>query len=438
MIGATKTEQHDRAMVAFCGTLWGDESSSRTSRELGYSRSIGTLWILMKKLASFLALSLCLAAAGWLGLRLVSGGRNGGAPAEATPSSPGIPVMADLAAYADVPIYLSALGTVQAFNSVLIKSRVDGQILKMDFAEGQEVHAGNIIAEIDPRTYAAVLAQAKAMKIKDQALLDNAQLDLKRYHGLVAQDSMAHQQLDTQAALVEQYRGTVDADQAQIDLAQVQLSYCTIRSPIDGRVGTRLLDLGNIVHATDTTGIVTINQIRPIWVSFALPAASLAEVRSQLRRGDVEVIAEGADGQDLATGKLTVIDNQINATTATIAYKAVFDNADEALWPGLFVDIRLLLQVKRHALTVPVTAVVRGPEGAYVFLVGSDRLVQKRPIKVGFTNKAIAIVDTGLATSDRVVTDGQYRIEAGSRVEVLPPAAPIASPTDPALPTATQ
>jgi multidrug efflux system membrane fusion protein len=327
---------------------------------------------------------------------------------------------------------------VQAFNSVVIKSRVDGQILKMDFAEGQEVHAGNIIAEIDPRTYAAALAQAKAMKIKDQALLDNAQLDLKRYHGLVAQDSMAHQQLDTQAALVEQYRSTVDADQAQIDLAQVQLSYCTIRSPIDGRVGTRLVDLGNIVHATDTTGIVTINQIRPIWVSFALPAASLAEVRSQLRQGDVEVIAEGAEGQNLATGKLTVIDNQINATTATIAYKAVFDNADEALWPGLFVDIRLLLQVKRHALTVPVTAVVRGPEGAYVFLVGSDRLVQKRPIKVGFTNKAIAIVDSGLATSDRVVTDGQYRIEAGSRVEVLPPAAPIASPTDPAAPTATQ
>ena len=392
----------------------------------------------MKKLVSILALSLCITGAGWLGLRVVSGGRNGGAPAEATPSSPGIPVMADLTAYADVPIYLSALGTVQAFNSVLIKSRVDGQILKMDFAEGQEVHAGDIIAEIDPRTYAAALAQAKAMKVKDQALLENALLDLKRYHGLVAQDSMAHQQLDTQTALVEQYRGTVDADQAQIDLAQVQLSYCTIRSPIDGRVGTRLVDLGNIVHATDTTGIVTINQIRPIWVSFALPAASLAEVRSQLRHGDVEVIAEGAAGQDLATGKLTVIDNQINATTATIAYKAVFDNADEGLWPGLFVDIRLLLQVKRHALTVPVTAVVRGPEGAYVFLVGSDRLVQKRPIKVGFTNKAIAIVDTGLATGDRVVTDGQYRIEAGSRVEVLPPAAPIASPTDPALPTATQ
>jgi multidrug efflux system membrane fusion protein len=310
---------------------------------------------------------------------------------------------------------------------------VDGQILKTDFAEGQEVHVGDTIAEIDPRTYAAALAQAKGMKVKDQALLDNAQLDLKRYRGLVAQDSMSHQQLDTQAALVEQYRGTVDADQAQINLAQVQLSYCTIRSPIDGRVGTRLVDPGNIVHATDTTGIVTINQIRPIWVSFALPAASLAEVRSRLQQGDVDVVAGGADGNDLATGKLAVIDNQINATTATIAYKARFDNADEALWPGQFVNIRLLLQVRRHALTVPLTAVVRGPEGAYAFLVGADRVVQKRPIKVGLADKMVGIVESGLAAGDRVVTDGQYRIEAGSRVEVLaPPAASIASPQDPA------
>ncbi len=332
---------------------------------------------------------------------------------QAVPSSPGIPgVMADLAGYADVPAYLSGLGTVQAFNSVLIKSRVDGQILKMDFAEGQEVHVGDTIAEIDPRPYAAALAQAKAMKVKDEAMLDNAQLDLKRYRGLVAQDSIAHQQLDTQMALVQQLQGTVDADQAQIDLAQVQLSYCSIRSPIDGRVGTRLVDAGNIVHTTDTTGIVSINQIRPIWVSFALPAASLADVRARLKRGEVEVVAEGADGHELATGKLAVIDNQINATTATIAYKASFENADEALWPGQFVNILLLLQVRRHALTVPLTAVVRGPDGPYVFLVGGDRIVQKRPIKLGFANKTTAIVESGLAAGDRIVTDGQYRIES--------------------------
>jgi membrane fusion protein, multidrug efflux system len=382
----------------------------------------------MKKLIAILALLLCLSALGWLGLRVVSAGKDGGAAAEAAPSSPRIPVMADLAGYADVPVYLSGLGTVQAFNSVLIKSRVDGQILKMDFAEGQEVHAGDTIAEIDARSYAAALAQAKAMKVKDQAMLENAQLDLKRYRGLVAQDSIANQQLDTQAAVAQQLQGAVDADQAQIDLAQVQLSYCSIRAPIDGRVGTRLVDVGNIVRATDTTGMVTINQIRPIWVSFALPAASLAEVRGRLRQGEVEVVAADADGRELATGKLAVIDNQINTTTATIVYKASFENADEALWPGQFVNIRLLLQVRRHALTVPLTAVVRDPDGAYVFLVGADLLVQKRSIKVGFANKTTAIVDSGLVAGDRVVTDGQYRIEAESHVEILPPAATLASP----------
>jgi multidrug efflux system membrane fusion protein len=393
----------------------------------------------MKKSVTILALLLCLAAAGWLGFRLLPAGRSAGAATEAAPSSPRIPVMAELAEYTDVPVYLSGLGTVQAFNSVLIRSRVDGQILKMDFAEGQEVRAGDTIAEIDPRSYAAALAQAKATKVKDQAMLDNAQLDLKRYRGLVAQDSIPRQQLDTQGALAQQLQGTVDADQAQIDMAQVQLSYCSIRSPIDGRVGARLVDAGNIVHANDTTGIVSINQVRPIWVSFALPAASLAEVRARQRQGDVEVIAEGADGHELATGKLSVIDNQINATTATITYKATFQNADEGLWPGQFVNIRLLLQVRRHALTVPVTAVVRGPEGAYAFVVGADGVAEKRPIKLGFSNRTIAIVDSGLAAGDRVVTDGQYRIEAGSRVEVLaPPAASLATPQNAAAPEATQ
>jgi multidrug efflux system membrane fusion protein len=385
----------------------------------------------MKKLITTVALLLCLPALGWLGLRLVWDGQSRGAAADTAPSPPGIPVMAGLAAYADVPVYLSGLGTVQAFNSVLIKSQVDGQILKMDFAEGQEVHAGDIIVEIDPRTFAATLAQAKAVKVKDQALLDDAQLNLKRYRGLVAQDSMAHQQLDTQIALAEQYRGAVDADQAQIDLAQVQLGYCGIRSPIDGRAGKRLVDIGNIVRATDTTGIVTINQIRPIFVSFSLPAASLPEVRARLKQGDVEVIAEDADSHDIATGKLVMIDNQISAATATIAYKASFDNADEALWPGQFVNVRLLLQVERNALTVPATAVVRGPEGTYAFVIGADRIVQKRPIEIGITNQTVAVVNHGLAAGEQVVTDGQYRIEAGSRVEVLAPAAASTAASSP-------
>jgi len=386
----------------------------------------------MKKHITTLALLLCVPAIGWLAVDLGSGWRGGSAVADATPSSPGIPVTADLAGATDVPIYLSGLGTVQAFNSVLVKSRVDGQILKIDFAEGQEVRAGDIIAEIDPRPYAAALAQAKAAKLKDEAQLENAQLDLRRYRTLATQNSIAHQQLDTEAALVEQYRAAVDADQAQIDLAQLQLSYCSIRSPNDGRVGTRLVDAGNIVRATDATGIVTINQVRPISVSFALPAASLPEVRARLKQGDIDVIAADGEGRDLATGKLAVIDNQISAATATIAYKASFDNADEALWPGQFVNIRLLLHVRHNALTVPVTAVVRGPEGTYAFVIGADRVVQKRPLEIGFTNKTIAVVNSGLVAGEQVVTDGQYRIQAGSRVEILtPPTASAASPREP-------
>jgi multidrug efflux system membrane fusion protein len=385
----------------------------------------------MKRPTVTLAL-LCLLAIGGLGAYVGSGWLGARAVADATPSSPGIPVMADLARQADVPIYLSGLGTVRAFNSVLVKSRVDGQIVNIAFAEGQEVRAGDIIAEIDPRSYAAALAQAKAAKLKDEVLLENAQRDLARYRTLATQNSIAHQQLDTQASLVEQNRAAASADQAQIDLAELQLGYCSIRSPIDGRVGTRLVDAGNIVRATDATGIVLINQVRPISVSFALPATSLPEVRAQLKQGDVAVIAEDAGGRALATGKLAVIDNQISAATATIGYKATFDNADETLWPGQFVDIRVLLQVRRNVLTVPVTAVVRGPEGTYAFVIGADRMVQKRPIDLGFTNKTTAIVDRGLVAGEQVVTDGQYRIQAGSRVEIRPPpAAPAASPRDP-------
>jgi multidrug efflux system membrane fusion protein len=383
----------------------------------------------MKKPITTIALLLCVPAIAWLGVTLASGWRGGGAAADAKPSSPGIPVMAGLAGEADVPIYLSGLGTVQAFNSVLVKSRVDGQIVKIAFAEGQEVRAGDVIAEIDPRPYAAALAQAKAAKLRDEAQLENAQLDLRRYRTLATQNSIAHQQLDTEAALVEQRQAAVEADQAQIDLAELQVSYCSIRSPIDGRVGTRLVDAGNIVRATDATGIVTINQVRPISVSFALPAASLPDIRARLKQGDIEVIAEDGNGRDLATGKLAVIDNQISVATATIAYKASFDNADEALWPGQFVNIRLLLQVRRNALTVPVTAVVRGPDGTYAFVIGADRVVQKRPIDIGFANKTIAVVDSGLVAGERVVTDGQYRIQAGSRVEILAP--PAAAPRAP-------
>jgi membrane fusion protein, multidrug efflux system len=343
--------------------------------------------------------------------------------ARTEPTEPAVLVLAGRVERADVPLYLTGIATVQAFNSVLVKARVDGQILKIDFAEGQEVRAGDVIAEIDPRPYAAALAQAKAVMLKDEVQLENAELDLRRYRTLAAQNSIARQQFDTQAALVEQNRAAINADQAQIDSAALQLSYCSIRSPIDGRVGMRLVDVGNMVRATDMTGIAIINQIHPISVVFALPAETLPELRDVMKKGDVAVAAETNDGRRLATGKLAVIDNQINTATATIGYKAVFANTDDALWPGQFVNVRVLVGTRRGAVAVAATAVLRGPDGTYAFVIGQDHRVAKHAVRVAWSNKELAVIDDGLTPGQQVVTDGQYRIQAGTLVDAAVPAA---------------
>jgi multidrug efflux system membrane fusion protein len=337
-------------------------------------------------------------------------------------SGPSIPVMTDKARRADVPIFLTGLGTVQAFNSVLIKSRVDGQIVKIGFDEGKDVHAGDLLIQIDPAPFEAVLAQAEANKLKDQAQLDNVRLDLARYTNLAKTFAVTTQQLDTTRALVAQTEAGIKADQALIDTAQVQLNYSTIRSPIDGRVGTRLVDAGNIVRTTDATGIVSINQIHPIFVSFALPSDSLPQLRAA-KDGEVMVTALDRDARVLATGVLAVIDNQINPASGTINYKAKFDNADDALWPGQFVNLRIQLATRRNVIAVPVTAVQQGPDGPYAFVVGDDGVAQKRPLKVGVLNKTTAIIDEGLQPGEQVVTDGQYRIQAGSKLDVTAQAA---------------
>jgi multidrug efflux system membrane fusion protein len=341
------------------------------------------------------------------------------APSAPRAAAPAIPVMASKAERADIPIELTGLGTVQALNSVLVRSRVDGQIVKINFSEGRDVHAGEVLVEIDPAPFEAALEQAQANKLKDQALLDNARLDLDRNTRLAKSGAATMQQLDTQKSLVAQLEASLKADQAAIDSAQVQLNYSHILAPIDGRAGTRLVDAGNIVRAADATGVVTINQVHPIFVTFALPADSLPRIRAGLKKGDVDVTAQDPNGQDLATGKLSVIDNAINSTTGTINYKAVFDNREEALWPGQFVNVRVQLEILRGVVAVPVTAVQHGPDGPYAFVVGPDRVVQKRAIKVGVSNKVSAVIDGGLQAGELVVTDGQYRIEAGSTVEVL-------------------
>ena len=334
-----------------------------------------------------------------------------------------VPVSAAVAQRQDVPIYLTGLGTVQAYNSVIVKSRVDGQIVKINFSEGKDVRTGDVLVEIDPRPYEAALSQAHANKLKDEAQLENARLDFERLSNLIKTNAVSKQQLDTARALLGQLDATVKADQAAIDMAQTQLDYTKIRSPIDGRAGTRLIDIGNVVRTTDTGGIVTINQLNPIFVNFALPADSLPPVRARLKQGDVPVTAQDSNLVDLATGTLSVIDNQVNAATGTVTYKATFANGDEVLWPGQFVNVRVELEVRRDVLALPVRTVQQGPDGPFVFVVGSTRVVDKRSIKVGLLNKTTAIVDAGLQPGEIVVTDGQYRIQKGAQVDILANAA---------------
>jgi membrane fusion protein, multidrug efflux system len=339
-------------------------------------------------------------------------------------ASPAVPVRAAAVKRQDVPVVLSGLGTVQAFNSVLVKSRVDGQIIKINFTEGQNVRAGDVLVEIDPAPFEATLAQAQATKLKDEAQLENARLDLERFSRLSTTNAISKQQMDTARALVAQLDATVKADQAVIDMAQTQLNYTRIRSPIDGRVGTRLIDAGNFVRgANDAAGIVTINQLNPINVAFALPADTLPRIKASAQNGDVRVVAQDSAGTDLLFGKLAVIDNLINPATATINYKATFDNSAEVLWPGQFVNVRVELEVRRDVVAVPATAVQQGPDGPYAFVVGENRRVQKRALKVAALTKAVAIIDDGLQPGDVVVTEGQYRIQAGTVVEVLPDSA---------------
>jgi membrane fusion protein, multidrug efflux system len=339
------------------------------------------------------------------------------APRAATPA---IPVRAAVVKRQDVPVFLAGLGTVQAFNSVLVKSRVDGQIIRINFTEGQNIRAGDVLVEIDRAPFEATLAQAQATKLKDEAQLENARLDFERFTRLAGTNAVSKQQVDTARALVAQLEATVKADQAMIDMAQTQLNYTRISSPINGRAGTRLIDAGNFVRgANDTAGIVTINQLDPINVTFALPGESLPRIKASAQTGDVVVVAQDSDGHDLLSGKLTVIDNLINPATATINYKATFDNSAEVLWPGQFVNVRIELEVRRNVIAVPITAVQQGPDGPYAFVVGQNRSVQKRALKVSLRTKTAAVIEEGLQTGDVVVTEGQYRIQSGSVVEVL-------------------
>ena len=317
----------------------------------------------------------------------------------------------------DVPVYLSGLGAVTAFNTANLKSRVDGQIMKVNFREGQYVNEGELLIEIDSRPYQVQLEQMQAQLFKDQASLRDAKLNLDRYTALIPSGSIAQQQVDTQKATVDQLDGQVRTDQAQIDNAKLQITYCHITAPFSGRIGLRQVDPGNIVHAADTNPMLILTQLQPIAVIFTLPEDVLPNVAQQMKRGTLEVDAFSRDDQTkLATGKLLTIDNQIDPTTGTAKLKAVFDNKDNKLWPNQFVNADLLLETRKNSTVVPTAAILRGPQGTFVYTVNPDKTVQDKPVTISLTQGDTTVVTSGVNPGDTVVTDGQDKLQRGSSI----------------------
>ena len=349
------------------------------------------------------------------------------AAADAPPPStstalPGIPATAGAVVAADVPVVLRGLGTVQAYNTVAVKSRVDGQIVSLDFEEGQEVKEGAVLFQIDPRPYQAALDQAGANVEKDKANLANAQLNFARDERLIGNRlAISQQQYDTDKATVAADQATLDSDEAQVEAARLNLSYCTIASPIDGRLGARLVDNGNLVRATGNATLVNITQIKPIFVSFTLPQNALDEVRRQQDRQPLAVEAVADDNETtLAKGKLTLIDNMVDPTTGTIHLKARFDNQDERLWPGEFVNVRVVLSVRRQVPTVPEQTVLEGANGHFVYVIRPDSTVERRAVEIAAVADGKAVIAKGLEPGERVVIDGQYRLDNGARIRIEP------------------
>jgi multidrug efflux system membrane fusion protein len=339
------------------------------------------------------------------------GGRGGGQMT--------IPVAVAKAEVRDLPVLLDGLGSVEAYNTVAVKTRIDGQLVRVNFREGQEVKEGELLAEIDPRPYQVQLSQAEATLFKDQAALKDARVNLERFQELYKDGVIPKQQFDTQGSLAGQLEGAVRADQAQIDSVKLNLVYTRITAPVSGRIGLRQIDVGNIVHAADPNGLLVITQLQPIAVIFSLPQDSLQSVSQHMRNGKLSVDAYSRDDQTkLATGALTTIDNQIDTTTGTGKLKAVFENRDRSLWPNQFVNVHLLLEVKKNNTVVPTAAVLRGPQGTYVFAVKPDKTADMRNVTVTFSQGNYAAISQGVQPGDMVVTDGQDKLQPGTHVEI--------------------
>ncbi|HXZ33474.1 MAG TPA: efflux RND transporter periplasmic adaptor subunit [Terriglobales bacterium] len=370
----------------------------------------------------------------WLLLSCSGGDPKSGA-ARANVAQP-VPVSVSTVERQDMPYYLTGLGSVSAFYTDSIKTRVDGELVEVNFKEGQFVNKGDLLVVIDPRPYQVALEQAQAALFKDQASLRDAKLNYERYKGLLQNSgAMSQQQVDTQGSLVDQLEGAVRTDQAAIDNAKLNLVYCHITSPISGRVGLRLVDPGNIVHATDTNPLLIITQLQPIAVLFTLPEDQLPTVAQHMAKNTLQVDAYSRDDQTkLATGKLLTIDNQIDQTTGTGRLKAVFDNRENALWPNQFVNVHLLLEVRKNSTVIPAAAIQRGPQGTYVFVAKPDHTAEIKPVTIAFIQENLANIASGVAPGDVVITDGQDKLQEGSTIQVRTPAAPTNQPQTTASP----
>ncbi len=364
-------------------------------------------------------------AVGWLWLKPTPKGGSKGPPAVA--------VDVGTVTAQDVPVYAEGLGTVQAFYTVQVTARVDGQVEKVAFTEGQDVKKGALLVQLDARPFQAALEGALAARAKDEATLANAHLDMNRYQLLAPEDLASKQTVDTQKALIAQLGAQIKGDTAAIDSARTQLDYTTIRSPIDGRTGIRQVDPGNIVHGANSTNIVVVTQIEPISVIFSLPEEQFAQVSAALHRGPVQVTALSRDrNEQLDQGTLELIDNQIDQTTGTLRLKATLPNKERHLWPGQFVNMAVLTQVQHQVLTIPESALERGPDGLYTYLVGADSKVSVAQLTAGVTHNGRVVIEKGLKAGDRVVTSNQYRVQPGSLIKVNPPrAAGAAQPKAP-------
>jgi membrane fusion protein, multidrug efflux system len=335
------------------------------------------------------------------------------------PAPEAVPVRVGTVVQKDVPVQIRNVGTVQPINAVSVRALVGGEIMQVHFREGQDVRKGDLLISIDPRPYEAALAQAAAALARDHAQLANADTDVKRYEDLVKKDYVTQQQYDSVKANAAAISATVRADEAAVERARLDVGYCSIRSPIDGRTGSLMVQIGNVVKANDVP-LVTINQVSPIYLTFAVPERELPRIRERLSGGTLKVAAEDAtSGKTLAVGDLTFLDNAVDRTTGTIALKATYPNADRMLWPGEFVNAVLTLTTEKNAVVAPAGAVLNGQQGTYAYVVKSDATVESRPVKVARSGPDGAVIEAGLKAGEKVVTDGQLRLVPGAKVEVL-------------------